>query len=498
MMWRRFLRTAFEQPFCAWRSVVHIPYGGTVDEQVTFVKSEIRSLPQQRRRPVRMATYRHMENDSPNMKMETTAVSMGVQQDGVFKQEQSSRHSFENAKEQEQQQQHPQEKDMAVHDPATVVTLDSRRRKLHLSPVQRELVWNARRREYQQLLVRIVTCLESHLAPIEKCHALLALHEEVIVKRIRLRVDTYEDIFHVFYAVATLGTSAPALAEEDVVDRHLTSSSSLLPTEFANATVAASSLLAGPLLQSLWSMYRYMIDSGTNPTPRVVQYVMGILERYSKKDAIVEARAHSLMMDLDRFHLTPTEYTIAAYIGVCDWNGVMHLAVARVTDYRTRHERQASAGIYARLLFGLIHNHQYDEALSCMTTIDSVAVTPHLLNAVLNTARHSRDPLSAFTLYKSVMGRQGNSIAPNSHTISILLESMRSTGCYDEVDFLLREMRRFRVKGNSRTLNKLLEVFLKLGRNKEAIALFKTMDNKGVVVFDEFRRKCEERLSSSC
>ncbi|KAH9600905.1 hypothetical protein LSM04_002436 [Trypanosoma melophagium] len=498
MMWRRFLRTVFEQPSCAYRSLVHIPQSGTVDEHVPLVKSGIRSLPQQQQqRPVRMAARTNVEDDSPHMKMETTGVSIGVQQDVAFKQHQSLRSSSEKAKDTKpQQQQQEQKMEMAVHDPATVVILDSRRRKLHLSPVQRELIWNARRREYQQLLVRIVTCLESHLAPIEKCYALLVLHEEVILKRIRLRVDTYEDIFHVFYAVATLGTSAPALAEEEVVDRHLTSSASLLPAEFSNSTVAASSLLAGPLLQSLWSMYRYMIDSGTNPTPRVVQYVMGILERYTKKDAIVEARAHSLMMDLDRFHLTPTEYTIAAYIGVCDWNGVMHLAVSRVTDYRTRHERQASAGIYARLLFGLIHNHQYDEALSCMTTVDSVAITPHLLNAFLNTARHSRDPLSAFTLYKSVMGRQGSGIAPNSHTISILLESMRSTGCYDEIDFLLREMRRFRAKGNSRTLNKLLEILLKLGRNKEAIALFKTMENKGVVVFDEFRRECAEKLST--
>ncbi|KEG05423.1 hypothetical protein DQ04_22151000, partial [Trypanosoma grayi] len=297
---------------------------------------------------------------------------------------------------------------LAPHDPATVVRLDSRRRQLHLSPVQRELIWSARREQYQQMLLRMVTCLQSHLTPIEKCHTLLALHEEVIEKRLRLRADTYDDIFHIFYAVATLGSAAPALDAEEAVGRNRTlASSSLLPAEFASASVAAASLLAGPLLQSLWTMYRYMIDSGTNPTPRIVQHMMGVLERHRAKDPIVEARAHSLMLDLDRFHLPPTEYTVAAYIGVCDSNGAMHLAVARVTDYRTRHERQASAGIYARLLFGLAHNQQYDEALACVTTIDTVAVTPHLLNAVLHVARHSRNPLSAFTFYKSVVGQQG-------------------------------------------------------------------------------------------
>ncbi|RNF04659.1 uncharacterized protein Tco025E_07916 [Trypanosoma conorhini] len=381
---------------------------------------------------------------------------------------------------------------MSAHDPAAVVRLDSRRRQLHLSPVQRELIWGARRRQYQQLLLRIVACMESHLSPIEKCHALLALHEEVIAKRLRLRADTYEDIFHVFYAVATLGSAAPALAEEELVDRRglTSSSSSLLPAEFAGAGVAAASLLAGPLLQSLWTMYRYMIDSGTNPTPRAVQHVMGVLERRGTRDAVVEARAHSLMLDLDRFHLAPTEYTVAAYVGVCDSNGVMHLAVARVTDYRVRHERQVSPGVYARLLFGLAHNQQYEEAVACLTTLGSVAVTPHLLNAVLHVARHSRSPLSAFSFYRSVTGRRGGGVAPTPHTISILLEAMCVTGCYDEMDFLLREMRRHRVRGGKLTLNRLLEVLLTLGRRTEAVALCAAMDKKGVLVFDELRRQC--------
>ncbi|RNE98314.1 hypothetical protein TraAM80_08844 [Trypanosoma rangeli] len=381
---------------------------------------------------------------------------------------------------------------VAPHDPAAVVRLDSRRRQIHLNPIQRELIWSARRQQYQQLLLRIVACMESHLSPVEKCHALLTLHDEVIAKRIRLRSDTYEDILHVFYAVATLGSAAPTLADEEFVDRRglTSSSSSLLPAEFAGPGVAAASLLAGSLLHSLWTMYRYMIDSGTNPTARAVQHVMGILERRGTRDAIVEARAHSLMMDLDRFHLTPTEYTVAAYVGVCDSNGVMHLAVARVTDYRTRHERQVSPGIYARLLFGLAHNQQYEDAVACLTTLDSVAVTPHLLNAALHVARHSRSPLSAFSFYRSVMGRRGGGVTPTPHTISILLEAMCAAECYDEMDFLLREMRRHRVRGNRVMLNKLLEVLLTLKRQTDAVALCATMDRKGVLVFDELRRNC--------
>ncbi|SCU70442.1 uncharacterized protein TEOVI_000201500 [Trypanosoma equiperdum] len=381
---------------------------------------------------------------------------------------------------------------LVQHDPATVVTLDSQREELHLDRSQRELLWNARRRQYQQLLVRIVTCMESHLAPIEKCHVLLALHDEVIDKRIRLRVDTYEDIFHVFYAVGTLGSSSPSLDAEEVAGRTAKAAPSLLPAEFVSPIIAAASLLTGPMLQSLWRVYRYMIDSGTNPTSRVVQHVMGILERHRKKDVVVEARAHSLMMDLDRFHLAPTEYTIASYIGVCDVNAVMHLAVARVTDYRTRHERQVSAGVCARLLFGLMHNQQHDEALACLSSIDSTVITPQLLNAALHVTCHSRDPLSAFAIYKSVMGRPGgraSGMAPSEHTFTILLEAMEKAQSYGELNYFLREMRRFRVKGNGVTLNKILRVLLKLNRYEEASALLVTMDKKGVTVFDELRQE---------
>ncbi|CCD15698.1 unnamed protein product [Trypanosoma congolense IL3000] len=390
--------------------------------------------------------------------------------------------------------------DMTAHDPATVVVIDPRRKVLHLSPSQRELVWSARRRQYQDLLMRIVTCLESHLSPIEKCHVLIALHEEVIDNRIRLRADTYEDIFHVFYAVGTIGNTSPSLDAEELVDRSQHVPASLLPAEFASPNVAAASIVSGPVLQSLWGMYRYMVDSGTNPTPRVVQYVMGLLERYRRRDAIVEARAHSLMMDLDRFHLAPTEYTVASYIGVCDVNSVMHLAVARVTDYRTRHERQVSPGVYTRLLFGLAHNQQYSEGLACLAAIDSTAITPQLLNAALHVTRHSRDPLSAFSLYKSVMGQRRRGacdMAPSEHTFTILLEAMEKAQSYDELDYFLSEMRKYRVKGNSVTLNKLLRVLLKLGRCEEAEALMGTMDKKGVTVFDEVRRECATCSSAS-
>nr|CCC50168.1 conserved hypothetical protein [Trypanosoma vivax Y486] len=390
-----------------------------------------------------------------------------------------------------------------AHDPATVVTLDSREQQLHLNFIQHELVWSARSREYQQLLVRVVTCLESHLAPIEKCHTLLVLHEEVVQKRIRLRSDTYEDIFHTFHAVAMLGSAVPAIEAEEVNGRGAfgITSTSFLPPEFIGANVAAASLVSAPALQNLWTIYRYMIDSGTNPTARITQYVMAILERYPRKDPIVEARAHSLMMDIDRFRLTPTEYTVNSYIGVCDRNGVMHLAVARVTDYRTRHGRQPSAGMYARLLFGLVHNQQHKEALTCLATMSSVPITQHLLNATLLVARHSRDPLSAFSVYKSVMSRQSRTpgsfhMVPGAHTFSILLEAMWEAQCFGELDFLLREMQRYSVKGSQRTLNKLLRTLLELGRREEATTLCAAMGKKGMTVFDELKRECSKRDSS--
>ncbi|KAK7198084.1 hypothetical protein NESM_000764500 [Novymonas esmeraldas] len=450
-------------------------------------------------------------------------------------------------------------------DPALVVRVDSRRRQVRLNDVQRELVWTARQTQYHDVLQRIVACLQSHRSPVEKCQTLYALHDEVIEKRLRLRADTYEDIFHTIYSVgvrrgggagqagkASVSTGAQLVCGDAAWARDwagqrsaLAGTGEALPVELATLT-AASSIVLGPHgIEHVWEMYRYLVDSGTNPTPRILQCVMGLLEHASASLAVarssaasagappsaggrhrarssglllVEAKAHSLLMDADRFHLTPSEYTLNSYVAVCEACDVMHLAVARVTDYQTRHERQATAGMYARLLTGLVRCGHYEDAMAAMTTMQNVPMTTYLVNAVLQTARHSHDPASVFTFYRAIFfsspnplqvaredetkahalerlrhrrsSRSRAGLAPSLVTFSVMAQVMLQTQDYTELPFVLAEMRHYGVKGNGMLLNKLLKMMHAARRPAaEVNALRRAMEEKHIRVFDESTAK---------
>ncbi|KAG5471393.1 hypothetical protein LSCM1_01477 [Leishmania martiniquensis] len=454
------------------------------------------------------------------------------------------------------------------YDPALVVHIDSRRRQVRLNDVQRELIWTARQEQYHRLLQRVVACLQSHRSPIEKCQTLYGLHDEVIEKHMRLRADTYEDMLHTLYSVGVQrgggagqpGKGSLSLSAGPVSGGAVWEDCSwkedlplgvggALPAELARPLAASSTVLSPHGIEKVWEMYRYLVDSGTDPTPRILQYVMGLLEHASVSLAVarshsaansggipatpgrrgarssglllVEAKAHSLMMDADRFHLAPTEYTVNSYIAICEACDVMHLAVARVTDYQTRQERQASPGMYARLLTGLVRCGHYTDAMAVVTTMQNVAMTTYLVNAVLQAARYSRDPASVFTFYRALFfvpsnplrvgrdrhtergssagkapslgrasptSRSATGLAPSLATFSIMAEVMLQTQDYTELTFLVAEMRHYGVRGNGLLLNKLLKMMHIAGRPpSEVRALQSAMDAKQVRVFDENR-----------
>ncbi|GET91169.1 hypothetical protein, conserved [Leishmania tarentolae] len=456
------------------------------------------------------------------------------------------------------------------YDPALVVHVDSRRRQVRLNDVQRELIWTARQKQYHGMLQRIVACLQSHRSPIEKCQTIYGLHNEVLEKHLRLRADTYEDIFHTLYSVgvrrgggagqpgkASLSSSAQLVSGNAGSENWCWEESSsvgsgvALPAEFTTPSAASSTVLSPHGMEKVWEMYRYLVDSGTNPTPRILQYVMGLLEHASVSLVVarshttadgcstpavhrhhrarcsglilVEAKAHSLMMDADRFHLAPTEYTVNSYIAICEACDVMHLAVARVTDYQTRQERQASPGMYARLLTGLVRCGHYTDAMAVVTTMQNVAMTTYLVNAVLQAARYSRDPASVFTFYRSLFfapsnplrvsgngshekgcdagkaprscrvstpSRSAIGLVPSLVTFSIMAEVMLQTQDYTELPFVVSEMRHYGVRGNGLLLNKLLKMMHRAGYPpSEVHALQSAMDAKQVRVFSENRTR---------
>eukprot|EP00796_Vickermania_ingenoplastis_P009670 gene9670-6767_t len=435
------------------------------------------------------------------------------------------------------------------YDPALVLHVDSSTKEVHLNPVQKALVWRARRRVYQTCLMSVVHCLQSHLSPLEKCLLLLQLHQrQVIPQRLRLRPDTYEDIFHLCYATATL-SAAPTVEEEEALNAQGEQSAHLvrtLPPELASRSAAVLTLTSPETVHKVWEMYRYMVDSGTNPTSRIVQHMMGLLERRARvlglgevqksfEDphspphttngtglAQLEAMAHSLMLDVDRFHLIPSMYTVHSYIFLCQVCGVMHLAMARVTDYFTRFEQQPSGDTYAMLLHGFLHqpkppagvpDNRVADALAVLTTLQSTPITQPLLHEMLQVGRYSPDPLSAFTMYQGVMCRVtrdgelrpsaavgAGRIAPTLATFSILVEALlrahhlalerhpEAPFPEAQLDFVLLEMRRHRIRGNKAVLNKVLECFRQCGRHRDLVSLRESMLARGISVFDEYRR----------
>jgi len=378
------------------------------------------------------------------------------------------------------------------------LVLDSRTGEIRLSRQQEALVWEARCHQYRASLKRIVVTLESHAAPIEKCHRLIHLHEELVIQnRLRLRSDTYEEIFHVFYVVANSGALGTAGTDSQVT-----------PAEETEADLQrAIHAQTAPFLHPLWTMYRYMIDSGTEPTQRIIQHVMGVLARVQSRNIDIEARAHSLMLDCDRRGFPPSDFTLSSYADVCSVNGMMHLAVARAVDVRTRYETPLSAGVYTKLLTGLLRNGNTSEAQTLVSTMNGTALTPQLLNAALNSARLSKDPTSALTMYRSV---QGSGIRPSIHTISILLQVLVEERQAETVErddskvekestvrqrrreklrrhlpWILQEMKRYRIRGDAHILNRILSCYVELQERRQFEALCTAMQRRNIRIFTE-------------
>lgn len=345
---------------------------------------------------------------------------------------------------------------VADSDPVLQVRFHHKSGKIKLSHEQRELLWEARKDLYSKVFHKFNIVLTSHLNDKDKCHQLLALHDVAISKRLRLTDVTYDSIFHTFLmGIGDLGGRE------------------------------------APLLDLIWRVYRYMIDSGTDPTPKVIQHVMMLLERVRMRNIEVEAKAHALMLDSDRFKLMPTEYTLTAYFSICAANECMHLAVARYTDARTRLQMAPTPSMCATIIRGLLKSGQNEEAMQFVQSLDSVAITDHLLNAVLQAARLSPDPSSVFTIFRSI---RGSGLPPSFETISILLEVCFDTGSYSEVPYILHLMKKYGVRGDERYSNKLLVALWRHGNPALAHRFQASMEKHGVRVY--YERVAEEKAAA--
>lgn len=322
-----------------------------------------------------------------------------------------------------------------------------------LSREQKQLLWNDRKETYSIVHRKMLIALESHHSEMDKTLLLMELHDVLIKQRLRLRPEVYVDIL----ATAFVALTGP---------EHYTNNNRNRIT----------------LLEELWVMYQYCIDSGSDPTPKLIQNMMRILSLSRVADMNVETKAHRLMLDSDRFKLIPTNLCLSTYFLVCGINNAMHLAVARLVDCKTRLEVIVTTDMVKNIMEGFRRNNRCDDGLKFLTTVSNVPVTSSLLSTIVHTARGSSNPLSSFTFYKSL--RQTD-IKPDGRIINSLLQAQEVADDYSNTRFILSEMMRHRVRLETDPLNRMLIALEKAGLQTDFAKLFTTMRRHGKTIYLE-------------
>ena len=321
-----------------------------------------------------------------------------------------------------------------------------------------EMLWEARKVEFSTLQRKIVIALECHRSPLDKSLLLLELHDKIIQQRIRLREDTYDDLLVVLCQTACLHHAIHKERRKQYNEQVRHSRS----PRHHDGIIESSPLF----LDEMWTVYRYMVDSGTKPSSKTIQHVMKVLSLVRAKDPDVEARAHSLFCDLDQTGLSPTQHTVTAYFEVCARNNVMHMAMGRYTDAVTRYEINVMPCVLIR---GLVDNGQAQEAMKFISTMGNVPMTQHLLNAVLSAAQKV-EPSSCFTFYRAF---QGSGVQPSIETMSLLFNASDLAGdTTNGVRIVLQEMSKFKLKGDRRLFNLML---VKLAGSDDNVDLFRRL-----------------------
>lgn len=278
-----------------------------------------------------------------------------------------------------------------------------------------EDLWESRKAEFSALNRRVVLVLQSHHSSTAKAHLLCALHDRVVERRMRLRSETYQDILACFAAVATPGfdgRTGHAVLQGDTITQHRRRRHGL-----------SHPLHEFPFLDASWSCYQYMVASGTRITAEVSQQMMALVDRAATIGVIapdVEARAHTIMRDLDAAGVPPTPFTLNHYFRVCAAAGAMHLALARFLDTKRQYAMVPSAGMCTILAHGLVRNGMIDEAVRFVATLVKVPIDVALMNTMLLVGKESGDPRSVFAMYRS-LGASG--LRPSSTTVSIMMEA---------------------------------------------------------------------------
>ena len=325
---------------------------------------------------------------------------------------------------------------------------------MKLSPEQRHLLWEHRKKQYSVLHRKILITLESHHTLMDKALLLLELHDLVIRQRMRLRADMYEDMLH------ALKLAVPYFNTD-------------LKMKPINSTI---------MLTEAWTMYRYALDSGTNPTPGMLDKAMSFLNSTRVASADIESKAHQIMLDVDKYRLRPTRNFLAQYYHICTRNGATHIAVMKLVEAKKKHEIAPSDYDITLILNGFRAEGRADDGLRFLSTISTVTVSSGLLEAIIHCARDSKRPMSAFSFYKS-MAPAG--FRPGHQILGSLLQVQEVANNYTNTLYLLNEVVRNRVQLIDVHLNMLLVALTRIRAKKEFSKLVQTMHVHGRQIHTE-------------
>lgn len=323
-----------------------------------------------------------------------------------------------------------------------------------LSAEQRYLVWQDRKNKYSALHRKILITLESHHTLMDKALLLLELHDIVIRNRIRLRADMYEDIF---FAMK-------------------------LAVPYYNLDLKMKPVNSTTMLTEGWTMYRYALDSGTNPTPHMLEKMMSFLNTTRVVSADIESKAHQVMLDVDKYKLRPTAHFLNQYYHICTRNNATHIAVMKLVEAKKKHEIPPSHNDVALILQGFRAEGRADDGLKFLSNISTITVSSSLLEAIVHVARDSKNPISAFTFYKS-MAPAG--FRPGHRIIGSLLQVQEATNNFTNTLFLLEEVVKYKVQLIELHINMLLVALTRIRAKKEFSKLVATMHAHGKNIHTE-------------
>eukprot|EP00760_Papus_ankaliazontas_P013048 PhM_4_TR15635/c0_g1_i1/m.78247 len=305
--------------------------------------------------------------------------------------------------------------------------------------------WDQRCAQFSRAQRQIHVTITSHLSIEDKCFKLLELFRDVKTNRLHLRAQTYEDMFEVFLSMPF---------EKDK------------PFAF---------------LDAIFEMYHYMKGTFAAPSQKILEYLMCALARFRIPSAQNESRAHKLLLDSEKFTVMPTRATYTAYFDVCGTNNVMHIAVARFVDVRQKLGMQPDEGMCTVMIRGLVKNGQVEEAVAFISNMYAVPVDVFLMDAVLEALAQSRDPMAAFTAYRSMLG---SGVTPSAYTFWYMMLACEKSDLWDETPFVLEQMHRLGIRGNAATLNLVIKGLLTLKQTELAHKMYLAMKRKRLEVWE--------------